>query len=140
MLTDEAESRGLYEIFICRYAINQHIFFLDIPFHFTLPKEGELIRPVVTATPPLISQLKKTPRHSTPIGGRLSVSRSLFFFTYSFFYSLSFSLSLCQPLKVCCITNQVRVHPAASHITDSLLALVLAYVCDFKQPLMKSSY
>ncbi|KAL2088308.1 hypothetical protein ACEWY4_015207 [Coilia grayii] len=39
----------------------------DIPFHFTLPKEGELIRPVVTATPPLISQLKKTPRHSTPI-------------------------------------------------------------------------
>ncbi|XP_062405968.1 TP53-binding protein 1 isoform X2 [Sardina pilchardus] len=39
----------------------------DIPFHFTLPKEGELIRPVVTATPPLLSQLKKTPRHSTPI-------------------------------------------------------------------------
>ncbi|XP_036399945.1 TP53-binding protein 1 [Megalops cyprinoides] len=39
----------------------------EIPFHFTLPKEGELIRPVPNATPPLISQLKQTPRHSTPI-------------------------------------------------------------------------
>ncbi|XP_072573990.1 TP53-binding protein 1 isoform X2 [Paramormyrops kingsleyae] len=39
----------------------------EIPFHFTLPKEGELIRPVTTATPPLISLLKQTPRHSTPI-------------------------------------------------------------------------
>ncbi|MFT7816437.1 tumor suppressor p53-binding protein 1 isoform X4 [Arapaima gigas] len=40
----------------------------EIPFHFTLPKEGELIRPVANVTPPLLSQLKKTPRHSTPIG------------------------------------------------------------------------
>ncbi|XP_050971131.1 TP53-binding protein 1 isoform X2 [Labeo rohita] len=39
----------------------------ELPFHFTLPKEGELIRPAVSATPPQISQLKKTPRHSTPI-------------------------------------------------------------------------
>ncbi|XP_029576725.1 TP53-binding protein 1 isoform X3 [Salmo trutta] len=39
----------------------------EIPFHFTLPKEGELIGPPVSATPPLISQLKQTPRHSTPI-------------------------------------------------------------------------
>ncbi|XP_052371908.1 TP53-binding protein 1 isoform X4 [Oncorhynchus keta] len=39
----------------------------EIPFHFTLPKEGELIGPRVSATPPLISQLKQTPRHSTPI-------------------------------------------------------------------------
>ncbi|XP_048887019.1 TP53-binding protein 1 [Brienomyrus brachyistius] len=39
----------------------------EIPFHFTLPKEGELIHPVTTATPPLINQLKQTPRHSTPI-------------------------------------------------------------------------
>ncbi|XP_046897954.1 TP53-binding protein 1 isoform X2 [Hypomesus transpacificus] len=31
----------------------------DIPFHFTLPKEGELIGTVVSATPPLF-------RHSTP--------------------------------------------------------------------------
>ncbi|KAL1007536.1 hypothetical protein UPYG_G00088060 [Umbra pygmaea] len=37
------------------------------PFQFTLPKEGELIGPAVSATPPLISQLKQTPRHSTPI-------------------------------------------------------------------------
>uniref|UniRef100_A0A672LRL7 TP53-binding protein 1 n=1 Tax=Sinocyclocheilus grahami TaxID=75366 RepID=A0A672LRL7_SINGR len=39
----------------------------ELPFHFTLPKESELIRPAVSATPPQISQLKKTPRHSTPI-------------------------------------------------------------------------
>ncbi|KAM6980615.1 TP53-binding protein 1 [Aplochiton taeniatus] len=39
----------------------------EIPFHFTLPKEGELIGPAVSATPPLINQLKQTPRHSTPI-------------------------------------------------------------------------
>ncbi|XP_073762740.1 TP53-binding protein 1 isoform X3 [Danio rerio] len=39
----------------------------ELPFHFTLPKEGELIRPAVSATPPQISLLKKTPRHSTPI-------------------------------------------------------------------------
>lgn len=40
----------------------------DISFHFTLPKEGDLIGPVVGATPPLINQLKQTLRHSTPIG------------------------------------------------------------------------
>ncbi|XP_059371143.1 TP53-binding protein 1-like isoform X3 [Carassius carassius] len=39
----------------------------ELPFHFTLPKEGELIRPAVSATPPQISQLKQAPRHSTPI-------------------------------------------------------------------------
>ncbi|XP_063737131.1 TP53-binding protein 1 isoform X2 [Eleginops maclovinus] len=39
----------------------------EISFHFTLPKEGELIGPVVGATPPLIGQLKQTLRHSTPI-------------------------------------------------------------------------
>ncbi|XP_039986203.1 TP53-binding protein 1 isoform X2 [Xiphias gladius] len=39
----------------------------EISFHFTLPKEGELIGPAVGATPPLISQLKQTLRHSTPI-------------------------------------------------------------------------
>ncbi|XP_028823872.1 TP53-binding protein 1 isoform X2 [Denticeps clupeoides] len=40
----------------------------DTPFHFTLPKDGELMRPAVGSTPPLVSHLKKTPRHSTPIG------------------------------------------------------------------------
>ncbi|CAL8351438.1 unnamed protein product [Merluccius merluccius] len=39
----------------------------EIPFNFTLPKEGELIGPAVIATPPLVNQLKQTPRHSTPI-------------------------------------------------------------------------
>ncbi|XP_061831075.1 TP53-binding protein 1 isoform X3 [Nerophis lumbriciformis] len=39
----------------------------DISFHFTLPKEGELIGPAVGSTPPLINQLKRTLRHSTPI-------------------------------------------------------------------------
>ncbi|CAJ1050059.1 TP53-binding protein 1 isoform X1 [Xyrichtys novacula] len=39
----------------------------EISFHFTLPKEGELIGPAVGATPPLIAQLKQTLRHSTPI-------------------------------------------------------------------------
>ncbi|XP_028999920.1 TP53-binding protein 1 isoform X2 [Betta splendens] len=39
----------------------------DISFHFTLPKEGELIGSAVGATPPLINQLKQTLRHSTPI-------------------------------------------------------------------------
>ncbi|XP_054879512.1 TP53-binding protein 1 isoform X2 [Poeciliopsis prolifica] len=39
----------------------------DISFHFTLPKEGELIGPAVGSTPPLVSQLKQTLRHSTPI-------------------------------------------------------------------------
>ncbi|KAM4631383.1 TP53-binding protein 1 [Polymixia lowei] len=39
----------------------------EIPFHFTLPKEGELLVPAVSATPPPINQLKQTPRHSTPI-------------------------------------------------------------------------
>uniref|UniRef100_A0A3B4V9P2 TP53-binding protein 1 n=1 Tax=Seriola dumerili TaxID=41447 RepID=A0A3B4V9P2_SERDU len=40
---------------------------VKISFHFTLPKEGELIGPAVGATPPLINQLKQTLRHSTPI-------------------------------------------------------------------------
>ncbi|KAM9860738.1 TP53-binding protein 1 isoform 2-T2 [Aulostomus maculatus] len=39
----------------------------EISFHFTLPKEGELIGPAVGSTPPLINQLKRTLRHSTPI-------------------------------------------------------------------------
>nr|XP_020445645.1 tumor suppressor p53-binding protein 1 isoform X3 [Monopterus albus] len=39
----------------------------EISFHFTLPKEGELIGPPAGATPPLINQLKQTLRHSTPI-------------------------------------------------------------------------
>ncbi|XP_056877140.1 TP53-binding protein 1 isoform X4 [Takifugu flavidus] len=39
----------------------------DISFHFTLPKEGDLIGPATGATPPLITQLKQTVRHSTPI-------------------------------------------------------------------------
>ncbi|XP_009704523.1 PREDICTED: tumor suppressor p53-binding protein 1, partial [Cariama cristata] len=38
------------------------------PFHFTLPKEGDVIQPLTSITPPLISQLKMGPRrHSTPI-------------------------------------------------------------------------
>ncbi|KAM4597239.1 TP53-binding protein 1 [Fundulus diaphanus] len=41
----------------------------DISFHFTLPKEGELIGPAGGSTPPLINQLKQTLRHSTPIDG-----------------------------------------------------------------------
>ncbi|XP_037548165.1 TP53-binding protein 1, partial [Nematolebias whitei] len=44
----------------------------EISFHFTLPKEGELIGPVEGVTPPLISQLKKTLRHSTPIESNFS--------------------------------------------------------------------
>ncbi|XP_029701686.1 TP53-binding protein 1 isoform X2 [Takifugu rubripes] len=39
----------------------------DISFNFTLPKEGDLIGPGTGATPPLITQLKQTVRHSTPI-------------------------------------------------------------------------
>ncbi|KAG7271756.1 hypothetical protein CRUP_032659, partial [Coryphaenoides rupestris] len=39
----------------------------EIPFNFTLPKECDLIGPAVVATPPLVNQLKQTPRHSTPI-------------------------------------------------------------------------
>uniref|UniRef100_A0A3B4CTH9 TP53-binding protein 1 n=1 Tax=Pygocentrus nattereri TaxID=42514 RepID=A0A3B4CTH9_PYGNA len=39
----------------------------DIPFHFTLPREGELIGAAVSTTPPHIRQLKNTPLHSTPI-------------------------------------------------------------------------
>ncbi|XP_009883082.1 PREDICTED: tumor suppressor p53-binding protein 1 [Charadrius vociferus] len=38
------------------------------PFHFTLPKEGDIIQPLTNITPPLIGQLKMGPRrHSTPI-------------------------------------------------------------------------
>lgn len=40
----------------------------ETPFHFTLPKEGDLIQPVSSVTPPMIGQLKRGPRrHSTPI-------------------------------------------------------------------------
>ncbi|XP_058237568.1 TP53-binding protein 1 isoform X2 [Hemibagrus wyckioides] len=39
----------------------------DLPFHFTLPREGELIGPAASATPPHVRQLKNTPLHSTPI-------------------------------------------------------------------------
>ncbi|XP_067829601.1 TP53-binding protein 1 isoform X2 [Heptranchias perlo] len=39
----------------------------EIPFHFTLPKEGDVIQPITSGTPPLIGQLKQGPRHSTPI-------------------------------------------------------------------------
>ncbi|XP_069481255.1 TP53-binding protein 1 isoform X3 [Ambystoma mexicanum] len=38
------------------------------PFHFTLPKEGDIMQPMSSATPPLMGQLKLGPRrHSTPI-------------------------------------------------------------------------
>ncbi|NXT82183.1 TP53B protein, partial [Zapornia atra] len=38
------------------------------PFHFTLPKEGDIVQPLTSITPPLIGQLKMGPRrHSTPI-------------------------------------------------------------------------
>uniref|UniRef100_A0A8B9PMK4 TP53-binding protein 1 n=1 Tax=Apteryx owenii TaxID=8824 RepID=A0A8B9PMK4_APTOW len=41
---------------------------LGTPFHFTLPKEGDVIQPLMNVTPPLIGQLKMEPRrHSTPI-------------------------------------------------------------------------
>ncbi|XP_078800280.1 TP53-binding protein 1 isoform X8 [Oryzias latipes] len=39
----------------------------DMSFHFTLPKDGELTGPPASATPPLVSQLGQTLRHSTPI-------------------------------------------------------------------------
>uniref|UniRef100_A0A8C5Q2U4 TP53-binding protein 1 n=1 Tax=Leptobrachium leishanense TaxID=445787 RepID=A0A8C5Q2U4_9ANUR len=40
----------------------------EMPFHFTLPKDGDLIQPMSSVTPPLIGQLKRGPRrHSTPI-------------------------------------------------------------------------
>ncbi|NXI47819.1 TP53B protein, partial [Galbula dea] len=38
------------------------------PLHFTLPKEGDVLQPLTSITPPLIGQLKMGPRrHSTPI-------------------------------------------------------------------------
>ncbi|XP_036299860.1 TP53-binding protein 1 isoform X2 [Pipistrellus kuhlii] len=40
----------------------------ETPFHFTLPKEGDIIPPLTGATPPLAGHLKLEPRrHSTPI-------------------------------------------------------------------------
>ncbi|KAG8440580.1 hypothetical protein GDO86_006361 [Hymenochirus boettgeri] len=40
----------------------------EMPFHFTLPKEGDLIQPIHSVTPPMVGQLKRGPRrHSTPI-------------------------------------------------------------------------
>ncbi|XP_032818669.2 TP53-binding protein 1 isoform X2 [Petromyzon marinus] len=41
----------------------------EVQFHFTLPKEGEVIRLQANITPPLIRQMRLAPRHSTPIGG-----------------------------------------------------------------------
>ncbi|KFV02976.1 Tumor suppressor p53-binding protein 1, partial [Tauraco erythrolophus] len=41
---------------------------LGTPFHFTLPKEGDVLQPLTSITPPLTGQLKMGPRrHSTPI-------------------------------------------------------------------------
>jgi hypothetical protein len=49
-------------VFVC-------LFVSETPFHFTLPKEGDIIPPLTGATPPLIGHLKLEPkRHSTPIG------------------------------------------------------------------------
>ncbi|XP_041091463.1 TP53-binding protein 1-like isoform X5 [Polyodon spathula] len=56
-----SEPSGAEEAFRLELSTN------NIPFHFTLPKEGELIHPAASATPPLIGQLKQRPRHSTPI-------------------------------------------------------------------------
>ncbi|XP_066199352.1 TP53-binding protein 1 isoform X3 [Saccopteryx leptura] len=40
----------------------------ETPFHFSLPKEGDIIPPLTGATPPLTGHLKLEPRrHSTPI-------------------------------------------------------------------------
>lgn len=45
------------------------LFISETPFHFTLPKEGDIIPPLTGATPPYIGHLKLDPnRHSTPIG------------------------------------------------------------------------
>uniref|UniRef100_A0A5F8HCB4 TP53-binding protein 1 n=1 Tax=Monodelphis domestica TaxID=13616 RepID=A0A5F8HCB4_MONDO len=42
---------------------------IETPFHFTLPKEDDVIPPLTSTTPPLIGHLKLGPRrHSTPIG------------------------------------------------------------------------
>ncbi|XP_056666327.1 TP53-binding protein 1 isoform X2 [Monodelphis domestica] len=41
---------------------------IETPFHFTLPKEDDVIPPLTSTTPPLIGHLKLGPRrHSTPI-------------------------------------------------------------------------
>lgn len=58
-------------MFFCFLLLSAGVFLsvADISFHFTLPKEGELIGPAVGSTPPPVSQLKQTLRHSTPIGG-----------------------------------------------------------------------
>ncbi|XP_069078699.1 TP53-binding protein 1 isoform X2 [Pleurodeles waltl] len=40
----------------------------ETPFNFTLPKEGDIMQPLSSVTPPLMGQLKLGPRrHSTPI-------------------------------------------------------------------------
>ena len=42
--------------------------FSETPFHFTLPKEDDVIPPLTNTTPPLIGHLKLGPRrYSTPI-------------------------------------------------------------------------
>lgn len=44
-------------------------FISETPFHFTLPKEGDIIPPLTGTTPPHIGHLKlDRNRHSTPIG------------------------------------------------------------------------
>lgn len=57
----------IYFTFLIWFAC--YFFFPETPFHFTLPKEGDIIPPLAGATPPLIGHLKLEPkRHSTPIG------------------------------------------------------------------------
>ena len=59
---------GFFCLFVC------FLLSPETPFHFTLPKEGDIIPPLTGATPPLIGHLKLEPkRHSTPIGEWLNV-------------------------------------------------------------------
>lgn len=63
-------------LFIIGFFFCLFVFLLspETPFHFTLPKEGDIIPPLTGATPPLIGHLKLEPkRHSTPIGEWLNV-------------------------------------------------------------------
>uniref|UniRef100_A0A8C8S2M8 TP53-binding protein 1 n=1 Tax=Pelusios castaneus TaxID=367368 RepID=A0A8C8S2M8_9SAUR len=47
-------------------------------FHFTLPKEGDVIQTLTSVTPSLIGQLKMGPRrHSTPIGDDVTAEGSI---------------------------------------------------------------
>lgn len=60
----------VYHCFVFVFCLFRFFFSLpETPFHFTLPKEGDIIPPLAGATPPLIGHLKLEPkRHSTPIG------------------------------------------------------------------------